>query len=144
MIKYNANPKGWKTNDCVVRAIALATNQSWDKVFTDLCEIAFKKKRMLNDPRVYEKYLSQLGWNKRKQPRFYTYEDGSRSTYKKETVDEFIINRNFDRLIQTKYDTYIIRVANHMTVVKLNEGKFDLFDIWDCGHRCVGEYWVKE
>ena len=65
MIKYNANPKGWKTNDCVIRAIALATNQSWDKVFTDLCEIAFKKKRMLNDPRVYEKYLSQLGWNKR-------------------------------------------------------------------------------
>ena len=54
MIKYNANPKGWKTDDCVIRAIALATNQTWDKVFTDLNEIAFKKKRVFNDKKVYD------------------------------------------------------------------------------------------
>ena len=28
-INYNANPKGRKTGDCVIRAIAFALNKSW-------------------------------------------------------------------------------------------------------------------
>jgi len=30
---YNANPFGRLVNDCTVRAISLATNQSWDKTY---------------------------------------------------------------------------------------------------------------
>lgn len=42
---HNANPKGLKNaNDCVIRAISFATNKSWDKVHTELFDIAMKKK----------------------------------------------------------------------------------------------------
>ena len=60
MIKYNANPKGWKTDDCVIRAIALATDKTWDQVFTDLNVIAFKKKRTFNDPCGYTSIKTYL------------------------------------------------------------------------------------
>jgi hypothetical protein len=33
----NPNPKDKNVGDCTVRAIALATNQEWDKVYLDLC-----------------------------------------------------------------------------------------------------------
>ena len=35
-IRYNANPKGWKTGDCVIRAVAAATQQTWDDVYDEL------------------------------------------------------------------------------------------------------------
>ena len=35
--KHNQNPKGWKTGDCVVRAISYATGKTWQEVFQDLC-----------------------------------------------------------------------------------------------------------
>ena len=30
-VKFNANPKGRKTGDCVVRAICTALNESWEE-----------------------------------------------------------------------------------------------------------------
>ena len=82
MIKLNLNPKGWKTGDCVIRAIAYATQQSWDDVYKGLSDLGFKKKRMPNDKQVYEQYLKDLGWEKQKQPRKW---DNT-----KYTVNEFI------------------------------------------------------
>lgn len=148
MVKLNLNPKGWKTDDCVIRAIALATNQSWDKVFTDLNEIAFKKKRVFNDPRVYNEYLKELGWNKQNQPRYHNYEDGYRtSNYDKLTVYQFI--RDLNSKLFTggwEHESYIVTVAHHMTCVKLNEdkSKYELYDIWDCGEKTIGNYWVED
>ena len=56
-IKYNANPKGWKTGDCVVRGIAVGTQQTWEQVYDDLVNIGRKKCRMPNEEIVYSKYL---------------------------------------------------------------------------------------
>ena len=36
-LQTNPNPKGKNIGDCVIRAIALATNQEWAKVYLDLC-----------------------------------------------------------------------------------------------------------
>ena len=143
MVNYNENPKNLKTGDCVIRAIALATNQTWDKVFSDLCEIAFKKKRMPNDKLVYEDYLKKLGWEKQKQPRSVYYENGYKSTYSKYTVNEFVDNLNLEKYVQVKYDAYIVTVANHMTSILFKDGKFDIYDIWDCGKKSIGNYWIK-
>ena len=66
-IKYNANPKDWKTGDCVIRAISTATQQSWDTVYEDLCKIGGKKCRMPNDTLVYSAYLKQHGFSEQKQ-----------------------------------------------------------------------------
>lgn len=123
-IEFNLNPKNRKTGDCVVRAIAYATQQSWDKVYQDLCELGFKMKRMPNDKQVYEKYLDNLGWHKHKQPRKWNNF--------KYTVDEFIdIAPN---------DVYIVSVANHLTAI----GDREIKDIWDCGHKSVGNYWCTK
>lgn len=144
MIKHNENPKGLKSGDCVVRAIALATGQSWDKVFTDLCEIALKKKRMPNEKQVYEVYLEKLGWEKHRQPRSTVYENGYVDTYKKYTVDKFITDLNLMKNIERKHDIYIITVAHHMTCVKYQGIEFDIYDIWDCSNKTIRNYWTKK
>lgn len=144
MILDNQNPKNIKANDCVVRAIALATNQSWDKVFNGLYQIAFKKKRMLNEKQVYETYLQQLGWEKHSQPRLTIYEKGYKDTYKKYTVDEFITDLNFMKNIRREHNIYIITVAHHMTCVKYQGIDFDIYDIWDCSNKTIRNYWTKK
>lgn len=144
MTKHNENPKGLKAGDCVVRAIALATGQPWDKVFTDLCEIALKKKRMPNEKQVYETYLEKLGWEKHSQPRSTIYENGHKDTYKKYTVDEFITDLNFMNNIKREHDVYIITVAHHMTCVKYQGIDFDIYDIWDCSNKTIRNYWTKK
>ena len=37
----NPNPLGLTTSDCVVRALSILLNQSWDKTYTDLCLTGF-------------------------------------------------------------------------------------------------------
>ena len=38
-VKCNPNPLGRQTGDCVVRAIAIATDHSWRETYRDLCRI---------------------------------------------------------------------------------------------------------
>lgn len=125
MKELNLNPKNRRTGDCVVRAIANATEQRWDDVYNGLCEIGFKTKRMPNSKQTYEKYLTQLGWVKHPQPR--TDFGG------KFTIMEFL--KQFCK----RYDKVIISCANHLTSADYGE----LVDIWDCSGKCVGNYWTK-
>lgn len=120
--QHNANPKGWKTGDCVIRAIAYATGKSWNEVFTRLCEIGNKKCRMPNDDKVWQKYLEDIGWVKHSQPR--------KIDDTKYTVEEFANDYH--------PETAIVRVANHLTVV---EGR-TLIDTWNCSYKTVGNYWT--
>ena len=143
MNKLNINPRGIKAGDCVVRAIALATEQTWDKVYTDLCEIGLKMKRMPNEKQVYEKYLDNLGWTKHKQPRAKNYEEGYFSGMSKYTVDELIYKLDGDKLIGGGSIHIIVSVANHLTCLEYDKG-YQITDTWDCGHKCVGNYWTKE
>lgn len=124
-IKNNLNPKNKKRGDCVVRAIAHATNQSWDAVFTDLCKIAFNLKAMPNDKVTCEKYLALLGFTKHKQPR--------KPDNTKYTVGEI------DKVI-TKHKIAILSVAHHLTVVDYGT----VYDLWDCRNKTVGNYWTRE
>ena len=124
MKRINVNPKNLKTGDCVVRAIAYSLEQTWDETYHDLCELGFKMKRMPNDKQVYEKYLELKGWVKQKQPRT-------------------VLNSNLTILEFIEYQLErkaIISVANHLTCVD----NFELIDTWDCSHKCIGNYWIKE
>ena len=38
-VRCNPNPMGRTTGDCVVRAIAIATDHSWREAYRDLCRI---------------------------------------------------------------------------------------------------------
>lgn len=125
-VKENVNPKGWRTGDCVVRAIAKASSLPWEEVYKDLCEIGLKKCRMPNDPKVYELYLENHGWFKCKQPRKH---DG-----RKFKVREFLDDFYF-------WDKWcIISMANHLSCAC--EGT--LYDTWNCSYLCVGNYWVRK
>ena len=40
---YNANARGRFTNDCVIRAISLAEDKTWNETYDELSEIDKKK-----------------------------------------------------------------------------------------------------
>lgn len=119
----NANPKNLKSSgDCVVRAISVGTGKPWDEVFQELCTLGLKLKAMPNDDKVFRKYLGNLGYTQQKQPR--------KSDNTKYTVAEFTE-------LAKDSDIYIIVVANHLTCIKNKK----IHDTWDCGRKCVGNYW---
>ena len=132
-VKENVNPKGWKTGDCVVRAIAKASSRPWEEVYRELCEIGAKKCRMPNDPKVYETYLENHGWVKHKMPR-----RGDKTRYK---VRDFL-----DELYSYSGAGWmIISVANHLTCARaLIEYDVKLYDTWDCSYKCVGNFWTRK
>lgn len=117
---YNANPKGKKAGDCVIRAFSLALNKSWDDTYTELCQLGMKMKAMPNDTVTYTKYAKDNNMEKCK----VLLEDG-----KKPTVAQFAkIN---------KTGTFVLRVANHLVTVK--DGKYH--DTWDSGSKSIYTYW---
>jgi len=123
-IKYNNNPKNKKTGDCVIRAISLATKTSWEQIYRNLTEQGIKKGLMPNDRANWKAYLKNLGYEPQKMPR--------RNDNTRYTLDEFC------KELAKPNVTYIVKVANHLTVVKDK----DLYDSWNCGHKSVGNYWV--
>lgn len=60
-IRCNPNPLGKTTGDCVVRAIAIATAQSWRGVYDDLCEMGGIECELPNSNHVWGLYLKEMG-----------------------------------------------------------------------------------
>lgn len=123
-IKRNENPKGWKTGDCVVRALTTATEMDWLDVYDELCQIGRKKCRMPNDKITYEKFLTDHGFTNCKMPR---HSDNSRYTVN-ELIDEI-----------GEGNILVMNVAHH-TTVSVND---KLVDLWNCGGKSVGNYFIK-
>ncbi len=121
---YNANPKDRRTDDCVIRAIALATEQSWDDVLVGLTKCALENKYMISCPECYGKYLKKLGWVKQKQP--------VKRNNKKYRACEFA--KKFNGVAIAHVGT------QHIACIKENE----VWDIWDSSDGVIGNYWVKE
>lgn len=121
---YNCNPHHKHTDDCVVRAIAAGTGDSWDKVLKDLTDCMLKEGYMFNTPELYGKYLKDNGWVKQKQP--------VKSNGKKVRIKEFL--KTF------KGEAIIHAGAGHVSYV--SEGK--VWDIWNCEDEIIGNYWIYE
>lgn len=122
----NRNPKNNKTNDCVIRAISLAHDISWDAAFRWLTEYAFQKKRMPNDEIIFQKFLTEYGWIKNPCPK--------KADNTRYTVAEFCNN------IALPDTTYILRTSGHVTVVK----DCKCYDTWNCTEYKVGTFWTKK
>lgn len=123
-IKYNNNPKNKKTGDCVIRAIATATNSSWEYVYSKLSELGIEQGLMINDSKNWQKYLENLGYIKQKMPR--------RSDRTRYTLEEFATELAEENKI------YLVKLAGHLTVIKNKK----LIDTWNCSYKSVGNYWV--
>ena len=57
---YNNNPLGRHVSDCSVRAIALATNNSWDSTYRILSEYARLQGITFSEVEFIDEYLSKL------------------------------------------------------------------------------------
>lgn len=55
---YNANPTELLTNDCVLRAISLFEDTTWDKTYDKLSDLAQAEGKLLDDVSFVEKYLN--------------------------------------------------------------------------------------
>ena len=123
-INYNANPKGLKTGDCVIRALSKATGKSWDEVYTELSEIGFKKKRLPNEDPVFKAFLKNNNFIESPAIR---NEDG-----KMISVEEFSKKVDADTM-------YIIQTRRHLTVVFNG----DIYDTWDTSRKTAGIFYFK-
>ena len=56
---YNANPLGRKVNDCTIRAIALATGESWDSTYNYLSDYAQQEAVMMDNVMYIDKFLDK-------------------------------------------------------------------------------------
>lgn len=120
---YNPNPIAARVGDCVVRAIAKATNQKWEDVYNDLCEFGFNMADMPSANNVWGAYLRSRGFK-----RFVVSPD---------CPDCYTVKRfAFDN----PKGTFILAISGHAVCVR--DG--DYFDTWDSGDEVPVYYWHKE
>lgn len=116
--KFNNNPLGKENGDCVIRAISTALGKTWDEVYDDLVIIGRELKAVPNSNFCYESYLKEY-----------------------ELITPKVI-KGQKRLTANEMSngTYILRQANHLSVIKNGV----LLDLWDCRKKCVYKYWKIE
>ena len=121
--KFNANPKGNKTGDCGIRAVAVATGLGWDKAYEQLVAVGFVMKLDYSDPIVMEKVLIDNGFSVGK----VVVSKGSRRP------------KVFEMAEQHPNWNCVLRVANHYVATY----KGNYVDSWDSGDKSVYKYWYK-
>jgi len=118
--EYNSHPKGIKTNDCVVHAIATATNTDYLE-----CRKELNKKK------------KELGYSSYKDTKFlYDYFKGYPRLIFKPVKGEPRIKGTDFTILHPK-GTYILKMAGH--VVACIDGV--ILDTWDCSYRSVYMAW---
>ena len=123
----NVNPRNRICGDCVIRAIALATGQSWEQTVREMTELGIKKSLLLNDVDLYPLYLEQKGFIQRPEPRDVNN--------RKLTVKEWLIQREGYSI-----KTIVANVGSHH-VTAIKDGK--VRDVWNSSNQTMHKYWVK-
>jgi hypothetical protein len=121
---YNNNPHYKRTEDCVIRAIAAGTGDSWEITLRNLTEYMIQTGYMLSTPELYGDYLEKIGWVHNDQPKY--------KNHKPIKIRDFVRGFNGHAIIHVG--------DNHVSYVA--DGK--LWDIWNCEDEIVGEYWTPE
>ena len=109
------------TGDCVIRAIAIGTEQDYMTVWRDLFALGMEKGFLPNDDRVWGPYLEGLGWTKHSPPL-----RPDRSKYR---VREL-----------WALHTAIIKTTKHLTCIK----DCVHYDSWDCGAWKANTYYTPK
>lgn len=122
-IYTNPNPKGAITGDCVVRAVAIANDISWDMAYLVLSDYGFRMKNMPNADSVWSRALKDFGFARKIIP------DSCPVCY---TIREFCEDH--------PEGIYILGTGSHVVAVK--DGNY--IDTWDSGDEVPIVYWRKE
>lgn len=116
--KYNPNPRSKRVGDCAIRACCLATGRTWDEVFDNLADIAFRQKDVLSANAVWGEYLRMNGYGR--------YDPDFRMT-----VADFCADH--------PRGTYVLGLDGHVLTVM--DGMY--YDTWDSGERYILYYWKR-
>ena len=119
----NPNQKGIYTIDCVIRAISLATDSSWDETFVDVFIQAYLNKDMPSSNKVWADYLKYRGFKR------FIIPSTCPDCY---TVIDFCRDH--------PDGVYILGTGSH--VIAVRDG--DYYDTWDSGNELPLYYWKKE
>lgn len=121
-IHEQPNPSGLDVGDCVVRAIAIATDNDWDSVYLELVAIGFLVKDMPSANRISNIYLKEHGFKR------YIIPDTCPDCY---TVRAFCVDH--------PKGTYILATGSHMVAVI--DGNY--LDAWDSGNEIPVYYFQR-
>ena len=122
-IHANPNPYGAYVEDCVIRAIAIVTDRSWDEVAIYLFLQAFIMKNMPSVDNVWGNYLRSIGFRR------YALPNTCPDCY---TVRDFC-NDN-------PIGTFILATGSH--VIAVINGNY--YDAWDSGDELPTAVWRRE
>lgn len=122
-IKTNPNPNGTLIGDCVVRAICIALNRTWDEVYIGLCVQGYILRDMPNANHVWGRYLIEEGFMN------YPLINTCPECY---TIKDFCFENN-DGI-------FILATGSH--VVTVIDG--DYYDSWDSGNEIPISVWRRE
>lgn len=122
-IPTNPNPNGAYVEDCVIRAIAIATGRSWDDVYIHICLQGYLMKNMPSVNKVWGTYLTSSGFTR------HTLPDTCPDCY---TVRDFCADH--------PRGIYILATGSH--VVAVVDGNY--CDAWDSGDELPIEVWRRE
>lgn len=122
-IRANPNPCRREEPDCVVRAIAIATDQTWQKVHRDLCRLSYEQCTMPSVNWLWGLYLKQQGFTPFLLP---------------ETCPNCISVREFAR--RYPEGTYVIGTGSHAVAVI----RGNWYDSWDSADETPTFFYGKE
>lgn len=122
-IQTNPNPKRNMTGDCVIRAISIAENKSWDDVFLELMLRGFDMKELPSENSVWSAHLRDLGYSRHIIP------DTCPDCY---TVENFAQDH--------PEGDYILATGSHIVAIKSG----DVLDAWDSLGEVPIFYFTKE
>lgn len=119
---FNPNPLKKSVGDCAIRAIAAATNRSWDYVYLALTVQGFMMCDWGNSNAVWDSYLKSRGFKKNLIP------DTCPDCY---TVKDFCLDH--------PRGTFVLGTGDHVVTVK--EGNY--YDAWDSGDEVPLYFYAK-
>lgn len=122
-ILSNPNPNGSYVEDCVIRAISIATDKPWDEVYINVALQGFIMKNMPSVNKVWGNYLSSIGFVNYLLPN---------------TCPDCYTIRDFCR--DNMIGTFILATGSHVVAVK--DG--DYYDTWDSGDQMPTSLWRRE
>ena len=122
-IYANPNPDNNQTDDCVIRALSIAMNKSWDDVYVELALTGFMLKDMMDKNKVWGRYLRDNGFRR------YSLPNTCPDCY---TVKDFCEDY--------PEGTYITATGTHVIAV-INGNHYDT---WNSENEALMSFWKKE
>ena len=119
----NVNPKSNLVGDCVVRAVSLATEHTWDGAYIAIVTVGYDMKDMPSSNAVWGSYLRQRGFRR------YVIPNECPDCY---TIENFCEEH--------PKGTFVLATGTH--AVTVIDG--DYYDTWDSGREIPIYYFKKE